>query len=91
MGGEYDDRALGHVLDLFDEDGASSLQAPHHVQVVDDLTSNVDRRAELLERSLHRLNGSLDPRAKRPRRREDDLVFAAHVGPSLQRSARGRQ
>ena len=50
--GQDHHRALGYVVDLFDEDRASSLEAVHDVKVVHDLASNVDGRAKLLERSL---------------------------------------
>src|SRR6266550_3164871 len=43
-----------------DEDGAPRLQVAHDVSVVDDLFANVDRRSVDLERSLHRLDRSLD-------------------------------
>ena len=45
VGGEHDDRALGHLVVLLDEDRALGLQRGDHVLVVDDLLAHVDRRA----------------------------------------------
>ena len=60
---QHGDRALGHLVDVVDEDRALGLEIAHHVQVVDDLLAHVDRRAVLRERSLDRFHGPLDARA----------------------------
>ena len=49
---EHDVRALGHLVDLLDEDRALALELGDDVDVVHDLLAHVDRRAEALERLL---------------------------------------
>jgi hypothetical protein len=43
MGGEHDRPALGHFVELLDEDRATRLQVGDHVLVVHDLLAHVDR------------------------------------------------
>ena len=45
VGGEDDGRAVGHLVELLDEDGAALLEVADDVLVVDDLLADVDRRA----------------------------------------------
>ena len=52
VGAEDDDRALGHLVGLLDEDRAAPLEGGDDVLVVDDLLADVDRRAVDLQRPL---------------------------------------
>ena len=54
VGGEDDDRALGHLVGLVDEDRAALLERGDDVLVVHDLLAHVDGRAVELERLLDR-------------------------------------
>ena len=74
VGGEDDRGALGHLVGLVDEDGATLLQRGHDVLVVHDLLAHVDRRAVELERLLDRDHGAVDARAVAARRRQQDLL-----------------
>ena len=59
-----DDRRAGRDVALvLDEDRAARLEVADDVDVVDDLLADVHRRAVVLERPLHRLDGALDPGA----------------------------
>ena len=62
VGGEHDGRALGHLVELLDEDRAAGLQVGHHVLVVHDLLAHVDRRAVEVERLLDGDHGPVDAR-----------------------------
>ena len=56
-----DDRRADRRLGLgVDEDRAARLEVANDVDVVDDLFPHVDRRAVVLERELHGLDGALD-------------------------------
>ena len=57
---EDDVRALGHLVDLVDEDRARRLELGHDVDVVHDLLAHVDRRAVVLERLLDGDDGAVD-------------------------------
>ena len=52
VGAEDDDRALGHLVGLLDEDRAAPLERGHHVLVVDDLLADVHRGAVDLQGAL---------------------------------------
>ena len=54
VGGEDDGGALGHLVELLDEDRTARLEVGDDVLVVDDLLADVDRRAVQVERLLHR-------------------------------------
>ena len=56
---EDDVRALGHLVDLVDEDRARCLELGDDVDVVHDLLAHVDRRAEALERLLDGDHGAV--------------------------------
>ncbi len=71
VGGKDDDRALGHLVGLVDEDCASGLQPRHDVGVMDDLLADVHRLAESLERYLNGLHRAVNARAVAPRRSEE--------------------
>ena len=63
-------RDLGEVLD---EMRALGLQAFHHVLVVHDLVTHIDRRPILLQRPLDDLDGADDAGAESARLSEYDL------------------
>ena len=60
VGGEHDRLALGHLVELLDEDRPAGLQVGDHVLVVHDLLAHVDRRAVEVERLLDRDHGAVD-------------------------------
>ena len=60
---EDEQRARGRLVLALDEDRAAPLELTDDMDVVDDLTADVDRRAVQLERALDGLDGPLDPRA----------------------------
>jgi hypothetical protein len=64
MGGKHGYRQRRHFGEILDEDRAFALQALDYVFVMHDLVPNIDRRAILLERALHDLDGAHDPGAK---------------------------
>jgi hypothetical protein len=72
--GVDDRRALRRLLLGVDEDRATGFELADDVDVVDDLLPHVDRRAVVLERELHRLDGTLDARAVAARRRQEDTL-----------------
>ena len=74
VGGEDDDRALGHLGLLLDEDRAALGQLLDHVLVVDDLLAHVDRGAVQLERALDRLHGAVDAGAVAARGGQQDAL-----------------
>ena len=80
VGREDDQRPLGDLGLLFDEDRAALCELLDHVLVVDDLLPHVDRRAVHLERVLDRLYGAIDAGAVAARRGEQDPLRAARFG-----------
>ena len=70
---EDQQRALGRVGGVVDEDGALGAQVLDDVSVVHDLVAHVHRRAEARERQLDDLDGAVDARAEAARTGEDDL------------------
>ena len=60
VGGEDDRRALGHLVELLDEDRATVGEVVDDVLVVDDLLADVDRGAVEVERLLDRDDGAVD-------------------------------
>ena len=87
MGGKHDRGPAGDLVELLDEHRALGLEAPDHVEVVDDLAAHVDRRAEPLEGPLDDLDRPLDPGAERARRRQDHLVAGRPPPPSARAAA----
>ena len=72
VGREHADLTLGNLRLVLDEDGAELLQPADHVLVVDDLVAHVHRRAVLLQQPLDDLDRTVDARAERARRSEQD-------------------
>ena len=60
VGREHHRRALGHLVELLDEDRPPGLEVPDHVQVVDDLLAHVDRGAVGGQGDLDDVDGPLD-------------------------------
>ena len=58
--GEHQQRTLGHLVGVVDEDRAALLERLDDVPVVDDLLAHVDGRAVLLEGLLDGLDGAVD-------------------------------
>ncbi len=83
---EDDVRALGHLVDLVDEDRALLLELGHDVDVVHDLLAHVDRRAVALERLLDGDHGAVDAGAVAARRGEQHPLVSGD-GDILERLA----
>ena len=74
MGGEDDERSLGHVLLGLDEDRAARLQVLDDVDVVDDLVPDVDGRAVPLEQLLDDVDRADDAGAEAPWAGDQDAL-----------------
>ena len=72
VGREDDQRALGDLGLLLDEDRPALGELLDHVLVVDDLLAHVDGRPVHVERLLDRLHGPVDAGAVAARRGEQD-------------------
>ena len=80
VGGEDDGRALGHLVDLLDEDRAARLQVGDDVLVVHDLLAHVDRGAVEVERLLDGDHRPVDAGAVAARRGQQDGTLGARRG-----------
>ena len=67
--------AVGHFVQVLDEDRAFLAQILDDVGVVHDLVAHVDRRAELLDGPLDDLDRAVDAGAEAARLREQDFDF----------------
>ena len=76
VGAVDEQRTLGNLGGILDEDGALGPQALDHVPVVDDLVAYVDRRAEAIERLLDDLERPVDTGTEAARAGQLD----AHAG-----------
>ena len=72
MGTEDRHRAIGNLVQVFNEDGAHSLEPLDDMPVVHNLVADIDRSAELLERPLDNLDRAYDARAKTSRLSHQD-------------------
>ena len=72
MGGEDHRPAVGHLVELLDEDRALTFQGLHDLAIVHDLVAHVDRPAIALDRALHDLDGAIDAGAEAARAGEQD-------------------
>src|SRR5438309_9708356 len=90
MRGENADLAGGHFVLGVDEDRSHPLEPAYDVVVVDDLVPHIDRRAVLPEEPLDDLDCTIDPRAERARRCQEDAFMHAptSVSPPSARRAR---
>ena len=87
--GEDDRRALGHLRDRVDEDGAALLELADDVHVVDDLLADVHRLAVEGEGPLDRFDRPLDAGAIASWRGQEYPLnqTAAHNSPDAVRAA----
>ena len=76
VGREHQSRTCGHIVELFDEDGAAILQVIDHIGVVHDLVPHIDGAAKLGQCPVHDFDGAVHPCAKTPWFRQND--FAGH-------------
>ena len=81
MRAEHDGAAAWDVFQLVDEHGSLGAQLIDDEFVVDDFVTNIDRCAELLERTLDDGDGAVDPGAEATRIGKQD--FAHAVPPCL--------
>jgi hypothetical protein len=58
--GKHDNRALGDLVVLLDENGPHGFEPAHDVKVVNNLTAHVNRRSVGLEGSFDRLDCTVD-------------------------------
>jgi hypothetical protein len=77
---EHHGRALGHLVELLDEDRAARLEVGDHVLVVHDLLAHVDRGAVEVERLLDGDHGPVDAGAVAARRRQQDGAVGDATG-----------
>jgi hypothetical protein len=75
VGGEHDCRALRHLRERVDEDGAAAPEIVDDVRVVHDLLPDVDRSSVQRESALDRLDRPFDPRAVAPRGGEEKAFY----------------
>ena len=85
---EDDQRALGHLGLLLDEDRTALGELLDHVLVVDDLLAHVDRRPVHVERLLDGLHGAVDAGAVAARRGEDDPLRSGDIGGGTAKGSR---
>ncbi|MCY1177922.1 hypothetical protein D9M73_182480 [compost metagenome] len=64
VGTEDDDGVIRHLVQLFDEDGATITQVFHHELVVHDFVAHVDRRAEHVQRAVDDLDRAVNAGAE---------------------------
>ena len=67
MRAENRHRTRRDLIDVLDEAHTLGLQGLHDVAIVDDLVTNVDRRAELFQGAFDNLDGTHHSRAKAAR------------------------
>ena len=84
--GEHDGRAVGHLVELLDEDGAATLEVGDHVLVVDDLLADVDRARRAARAPARRCRS----RGRRRRRTSAARRAAASSGRRRAPTRRGR-
>ena len=85
MGTEDDDRALGHLVGLLDEDRAAALEGRDDVLVVDDLLADVDRRTVDLQGPLDGDHRAVHAGAVPPRVGEEDASALISHAPIVGR------
>ncbi len=73
MRGKHDGCASRNFIQFLHKHRALCLQAVHHIAVVDDFMTHIDRRAMLFERQLDNLDRAVDTGAKAARGGEQDL------------------
>jgi hypothetical protein len=73
--GEDQVAVLGNIGKIVGKDRTLFAQTAHHVLVMDDLVTNINRRSVNLKRHLHDLNCPIDSRTKSARRCQQYLHF----------------
>src|SRR5690606_27542647 len=73
VGAEDHGGAVGHLVQLLDEDRPALLQVVDHVAVVHDLVAHVDRRAQGLDGTLDDLDPAVDAGAETAGIGDDDV------------------
>ena len=76
MGGEHRHRAGRDLIQLINENGAAGAQILHHMPVVHNFVTNIDRRAEFLQRPLDDFDSPFHAGAKTAGLGEDDMQHA---------------
>ena len=84
VGCQHHDRVLGDLVDLLDEHRPLGLEVADDVQVVDDLTADIDRRSVERQSALDDLDRAVDTGAERPRRGEEHLVLTTGTCPAFE-------
>src|SRR5690606_10025160 len=85
VGAEDHRVAVGHFVELLDEDRTALLEVVDHVAVVHDLVAHVDRRAQRLDRTLDDLDRAVDAGAEAAGVGEQDIHAAILPLPRLER------
>ena len=87
--GEHHGGALGHLVELLDEDRAARLEVGDDVLVVHDLLADVDRRAVQVERLLDRDHRPVDAGAVAARRGQQHGALGLVGGQDARRTQVG--
>jgi hypothetical protein len=90
VGGEDHHRAGRHLVEFVDEDRPLGTKLAHHVVVVDDLVTDVHRRAESFQRALDDLDRAIDARAETARLGEQGFGAGHQRIPRMRTSKRSR-
>ena len=88
VGRKHHHGAIGHLVELLDEDRAAVGQRTYHVCVVHDLSPHVNRRTVPVEHALDDLDRPLDAGAKRPRASQQDPTVPGRRRPLLEHRVR---
>ena len=87
VGGEYRHRARGDFVQFVDEHCSPSAQIFHHMAVVHDFVTHIDRRAEFLQRPLDDFDGPLHTGAETAGLGQDDADHR-QLSPAVRHMAR---
>ena len=89
MSAENDGRIVRHFIELFDKDRPLGFQAVHHITVVDDFVTDIDRCPKLIERTLDNLDCAINAGAETARCGDEQLQRQATVVGAI-RGLKGR-
>jgi hypothetical protein len=67
MGGKDEKRAIGSIVNIFNEDRALAAQFIHHEAIMDNLMAHIYRSAINLQRPLNDLDSPIHPGAEAAR------------------------
>ena len=79
VGAEHQGGAGGHIVQLFNKDGALFLEVVDHKSVVHDFMAHIDGAAKLLQGTLHNLDGAVYARAKATGFSQQDFFGVHHL------------